>query len=302
MAPLRIFFDTEFSRFREGRLLSIGLVDAGDRALYLEVHEAARHADASDFCRSTVLPQFGLLPNARVTSDAQAGERLAGWLTGFGAPLLLCHDYKLDWHFLETALRAAGAWDGLEGRLTAFDVADVANDARCLAAQESFFLGRTMPGRHHALIDAQALRERWRAHEALELRTAPSADIAGAIGGPLRKILWVDDHPENNRDAAHRFERLGFHISYALSTGLAMTLLARNRYVAVVSDMVRRKGPREGYHLLDLMRSSGNETPFFFYAGSAEPAHVDETLLHGGDGSTQDAMELVRMVTAAAKE
>jgi hypothetical protein len=30
-----------------------------------------------------------------------------------------------------------------------------------LAAQESYFIGRKNPGRHHALVDAFALRERW---------------------------------------------------------------------------------------------------------------------------------------------
>ena len=121
------------------------------------------------------------------------------------------------------------------------------------------------------------------------------------VPSPTKRILWVDDHPENNQDIVAQFERRGFHVSFALSTSLAMVLLAKNSYVAVISDMGRSEGPREGYHLLDLMRARGDETPFFVYAGSSEPAHVEETLLHGGHGSTRSGDELLSLVTAVAR-
>ncbi len=95
-----------------------------------------------------------------------------------------------------------------------------------------------------------------------------------------------------------QLERHGIHVSFALSTSLATFLLSKNTYHAVISDMGRAEGPREGYHLLDLMRSRGDETPFFIYAGSSEPAHVEETLLHGGQGSTRSGAELVSWVCA----
>lgn len=121
------------------------------------------------------------------------------------------------------------------------------------------------------------------------------------IPPPTRRVLWVDDHPENNQDIVVQFERRGFHVSFALSTSLAMVLLAKNSYVAVISDMGRAEGPREGYHLLDLMRAKGDETPFFIYAGSSEQAHVEETLLHGGQGSTRSGDELLSLVTAVVR-
>jgi hypothetical protein len=49
-----------------------------------------------------------------------------------------------------------------------------------------------------------------------------------------------------------------------------------------VSDMRRREGPREGYVLLDAMRSRGNQTPLFFYASSNAPEYKQETYRHGG--------------------
>jgi len=122
------------------------------------------------------------------------------------------------------------------------------------------------------------------------------------VAPPSKRVLWVDDHPENNQDIVVQFERNGFHVSFALSTSLAMALLARNTYIAVISDMGRAEGPREGYHLLDLMRAKGDETPFFVYAGSSEQAHVEETLLHGGQGSTRSGDELLQLVTAVAEQ
>jgi hypothetical protein len=68
---------------------------------------------------------------------------------------------------------------------------------------------------------------------------------------------------------------------------------------AVISDMGRREGPREGYALLDAMRSGGDETPLFFYASSNAPEHKQETYEHGGKGCTNDGQELFEMVTTA---
>ncbi len=159
---MRIFFDTEFTQFREGELLSIGLVSEDNRECVAEVHDPDRHARASAFCHSEVLPQFGTVQAHVAKDDAGVGEVIYNWLASFEEPLTLCYDYKLDWRFFEEALRSAGAWNTIASNLTAFNVADVANSESCLQAQEQYFLGRSSPGRHHPLVDALALRERWR--------------------------------------------------------------------------------------------------------------------------------------------
>ena len=165
---MRIFFDTEFTQFRDGELLSIGFVSEDDQEMVIEVHDQARHARASEFCKIAVIPQFGTLKANAVTTDAAAGEAIANWLSQFSTPMTLCYDYKLDWRFFESALRAAGAWNRLSPRLTAFNVADVANHDSCLQVQEDYLLGRSSPGRHHALVDDLALRARWREYMRLE--------------------------------------------------------------------------------------------------------------------------------------
>jgi CheY-like chemotaxis protein len=95
------------------------------------------------------------------------------------------------------------------------------------------------------------------------------------------------------------FESLGLTFDLALSTEEALEQLSSSRYGAIISDMGRREGPREGYRLLDAVRASDRVTPFFIYAGSNTPQHKREAAEHGAQGSTNRANELVDMVTQA---
>ena len=112
-------------------------------------------------------------------------------------------------------------------------------------------------------------------------------------------ILWVDDQPDNNTYERQAFEDLGLRFTSALSTDDAFEMLARVRYAAIISDMERPEGPREGYVLLDRLRKEGDDTPLFFYTSSNAPEHKQETKDHGGQGLTNDPSELFGMVTSA---
>jgi CheY-like chemotaxis protein len=109
-------------------------------------------------------------------------------------------------------------------------------------------------------------------------------------------ILWVDDRPDNNVNERRAFEALGISFTLAISTSEALEELANKRFAAIISDMGRQEGAREGYVLLDAIRADGNNTPLFFYAASNLPEHARETLEHGGQGSTNNPQELFRMV------
>ncbi len=135
-------------------------------------------------------------------------------------------------------------------------------------------------------------------------RVLRAADAASQIGREpsdtwRRRVLWVDDRPNNNTYERQVFESLGLTFDLALSTDEALERLSRSRYGAVISDMGRREGPREGYRLLDAVRASDTTTPFFIYAGSNAPEHKREAAEHGAQGSTNRASELVDMVTQA---
>ena len=112
------------------------------------------------------------------------------------------------------------------------------------------------------------------------------------------RLLWVDDLPENNVYERNAFEAVGLTFTLALSTQEALETLARNKFAAIISDMGRREGPREGYVLLDKLREQGDQTPFFIYAGSNLPKYKQEAIEHGGQGSTSHPQELFEMVTA----
>jgi CheY-like chemotaxis protein len=133
------------------------------------------------------------------------------------------------------------------------------------------------------------------------LRAARAASHIGHEPGDIwrRRILWVDDRPDNNTYERQVFESLGLTFDLALSTDEALERLSSSRYGAIISDMGRREGPREGYRLLDAVRASDTITPFFIYSGSNAPEHKREAAEHGAQGSTNMANALVDMVTQA---
>lgn len=135
------------------------------------------------------------------------------------------------------------------------------------------------------------------------LRAAAAAShISHEPGGDWRRrILWVDDRPINNLYERQVFESLGLTFDLSLSTDDALERLSRSRYGAIISDMGRREGPREGYKLLDAVRVSDISTPFFIYAGSNAPEHQKAAFKHGAQGCTNMANELVDMVSEALR-
>ena len=120
--------------------------------------------------------------------------------------------------------------------------------------------------------------------------------------GRRKHVLWVDDRPDNNIHERRALEAVGIRFTLALSTREALSLVTKDRFGAIISDMGRKEGPREGYVLLDTLRSQGNQTPLFFYASSNEPEHKRETAKHGGQGCTNNAQELFEMVTSVVSE
>lgn len=113
------------------------------------------------------------------------------------------------------------------------------------------------------------------------------------------RVLWVDDRPENNVYERQAFQAQGIEFSLALSTNEALDILKTNKFAAIISDMGRKEGPKEGYVLLDKLRSLGDTTPFVIYAGSNLPEHKKQAREHGAIGSTNRADELFQLVMGA---
>lgn len=129
------------------------------------------------------------------------------------------------------------------------------------------------------------------------LRTVREAEEATARR--RGQVLWVDDNPEYNVHERRAFERMGVTFELARSTDEAVRLLARDRFGAIISDMGRREGPREGYVLLERIRRSGDRTPFFIYSSSDDPEHEREARERGAQGSTGNPQRLFQLVMQA---
>jgi len=81
-------------------------------------------------------------------------------------------------------------------------------------------------------------------------------------------ILWVNDRPKNNVYERKAMESMGLEFTLVLSTDEAIQMLGVRRFAAIISDIGRKEGPREGYALLEVVRAKDKTTPFFIYAGS----------------------------------
>lgn len=113
------------------------------------------------------------------------------------------------------------------------------------------------------------------------------------------RVLWVDDRPENNVFERKAFEAQGVEFTIALSTKSALEQLESTKFGAVISDMGRKEGPKEGYVLLSAMQERKINTPFVIYAGSNSPEHKKMAREQGAIGSTNRPDELFTLVMNA---
>jgi CheY-like chemotaxis protein len=112
-------------------------------------------------------------------------------------------------------------------------------------------------------------------------------------------VLWVDDRPDNNINERNAFEAMGISFSLALTTEEALAHVNERRFAAIISDMGRDESQIEGYVLLDKIRRSGNQTPFFFYTAFSTIGDKRDAVEHGGQGHTNNPEELFRAVMRA---
>lgn len=86
------------------------------------------------------------------------------------------------------------------------------------------------------------------------------------------RVLWVDDHPENNLEEQRALEKFGIRFDHAFTTPEALVLLATSAYELVVSDLGRVVDGLEndadaGITLISEMRRRRILTPVVVYAG-----------------------------------
>lgn len=119
-------------------------------------------------------------------------------------------------------------------------------------------VGRATAARGGPTPDAMALRA-----QAQHLIDAPAPP----------RVLWVDDHPGNNRAEAATLARLQIEVEPVRSTTEALSRLAAAATEAqpfdlVVSDWSRHaEGPLAGLRLLQAMRAAGHPQQVVYYHG-----------------------------------
>jgi len=135
--------------------------------------------------------------------------------------------------------------------------------------------------------------------------TQPDVDgIVDVLPGPraLRKIdgsrvLWVDDHPQNNRYERQALEALGIRIDLSTSTDSALEMAREAAYQLIISDMARPPDNRAGYTLLDALRRQRADVPVVLYTGTAKATDVAQARARGAADQTASPRELIAIVT-----
>lgn len=109
------------------------------------------------------------------------------------------------------------------------------------------------------------------------LKIGEPADVTG-------RVLWVDDHPENNRSERDFLLAHKVAVYDVTSSADALKLLAMYKYDAVISDMGRNGEPLAGIELVRTMRARGDVTPFYLYTILPSKAQRDLLAESGGQG------------------
>ena len=134
-------------------------------------------------------------------------------------------------------------------------------------------------------------------------RSVRKADRGGRV---LRRVLWVDDHPERNAYELEDLRKL-FDVSTAKSTKTGIKHLATGGFDAVVSDIVREENrvmnPDAGGTLADYAAALDPPLPVFIYSSEAAVVqHGEDLAARGALIVTASYTELVKGIRQKARE
>jgi len=99
-----------------------------------------------------------------------------------------------------------------------------------------------------------------------EKKYARQAQVAGGpeSGAWAGRVLWIDDHPENNQVIAGQLRNEGFDIIEARSLEEARPHVEKG-VDAIISDIRRDDGSSDGFRDLRALRDGGFSGPALFY-------------------------------------
>jgi CheY-like chemotaxis protein len=118
------------------------------------------------------------------------------------------------------------------------------------------------------------------------------------------EILWVDDHPSNNRNETRMLRTFGALVTFAATTDEALHALRTGAeqhqpFDIILSDISRdlpQADPKAGLSMLLPLRESGFHQPVIFYIGRPEPS---AGVPAGAFGLTNRPDQLLQLVVDA---
>jgi CheY-like chemotaxis protein len=115
----------------------------------------------------------------------------------------------------------------------------------------------------------------------------------------LRRVLWVDDHPENNAYEVAALRRRGVEIIDAKTTRQAESILNSGQPVdAVITDMGREEEdgfkPDAGLELIGKVTGPGAGIPAIVYTSAQALSRTrDSAMAAGATGATSSGTQLL---------
>jgi CheY-like chemotaxis protein len=117
---------------------------------------------------------------------------------------------------------------------------------------------------------------------------------AEQVGNVLRgaRVLWVDDHPENNAWERELFRSFGVAIVSVESTRSALACLQAESFDVVISDIQRENEPVDGIDGAMQIRGASSTLPILFYIQDLTSRQIPEPAA----GITNEPNELLHLV------
>jgi DNA-binding response OmpR family regulator len=142
-----------------------------------------------------------------------------------------------------------------------------------------------------------ALGGAWLAfHSSATARLDAPPLIKGEPADSIGRVLWVDDHPQNNTTERTYLESRHVAVYEVTTTEDALQLLSMYKYRAVISDMNRNGKPLDGLTLVKEMRRRKDATPFILYTVVPSPAQRRLLGEAGGQAAAAKPAELYAAV------
>lgn len=124
----------------------------------------------------------------------------------------------------------------------------------------------------------QAVQEA-RLERGLPTIASSAEDLTQTKTTQLARILWVDDHPDNNLHETVALEQLGHFVTAATSTKAGLFYLKRLPFALAITDLSRGDNQKAGAELIVRANKIAPEVPIIVYTMNADLVREELVLL-----------------------